>query len=631
MKGSIKIQLVFNVLMYTPLVFDARNYITVYYRSLYKLLNSNNYLSSILQEIKEDFNSWLDGFQERGSGFIFEKIEQTELNIVKTRSLKGSSYFKLNFRSNSLVNIQNEDQKCFLWCVLAHIHKIKTNPERVSKYKPFENEINMRRIDYPVKIKDIDKFENQNENISINVFSLVNNDLKTIYPLRISLENKTFYNIDLLYVEQDGNTHYCLIKKLESLLFNKVSYHKIYLCIKCFQTYSSQQALNNHQEDCSKSTLARAILPKEGTELKFKNYHYGSKLPFVIYCDFEALNKKIQTVPPNPKKTYTTPILKQEIFSYGMKIVSNYEDIIKSEYTSYIGEDAGKEYIEQLIEYFTMIYEKTKKINKIFLTKKEKEEFDNTNNCYMCNEELTKENKVIEHNHYDKKYRGAACQSCNTKEGMASKVIPVIFHNGSRFDFHFLIEELMKHEDKYNKVTVLAKNAEEYISIDFGNRSYKLRFLDSYRFLQGSLDDICKGIEDKDFKIMEQSFTKKEFNDLKYSENKQRSFKGIFPYEYIDDISKLKETQLPSFKKTHKKVTPWYSNLFNKDITKEEEQAKKIWKEFNCKTLKDYNDVYLKCDVLILADAFENFRNFFLKHHKIDPCYCYSAPMWNEI
>ena len=73
MKGSIKIQLVFNVSMYTPLVFDARNYITVYYRSLYKLLNSNNYLSSILQEIKEDFNSWLDGFQERGSGFIFEK------------------------------------------------------------------------------------------------------------------------------------------------------------------------------------------------------------------------------------------------------------------------------------------------------------------------------------------------------------------------------------------------------------------------------------------------------------------------------------------------------------------------------------------------------------------------------
>ena len=47
-----------------------------------------------------------------------------------------------------------------------------------------------------------------------------------------------------------------------------------------------------------------------------------------------------------------------------MKIVSNYEDIIKSEYTSYIGEDAGKEYIEQLLEYFSKICEKTYKINK---------------------------------------------------------------------------------------------------------------------------------------------------------------------------------------------------------------------------------------------------------------------------
>ena len=160
------------------------------------------------------------------------------MNIVKTRYLKGSSYFKLNFRSNSLVNIQNEDQKCFLWCVLAHIHKIETHPERVSKYKPFENEINMQGIYYPVKIKDIDKFENQNENISINVFSLVNNDLKTIYPLRISLENKAFHTIDLLYVEQDGNNHYCLIKFLKPKyiyvenVFKLILLNKLYIIIK---------------------------------------------------------------------------------------------------------------------------------------------------------------------------------------------------------------------------------------------------------------------------------------------------------------------------------------------------------------------------------------------------------------
>ena len=307
--------------------------------------------------------------------------------------------------------------------------------------------------------------------------------------------------------------------------------------------------------------------------------------------------------------------------------------------------------------------------------------------------------KVIEHNHFNGKYRGASCQSCNTKEGKDSKIIPVVFHNGSKFDFHLLIEELAKRENKYNKVTPLAKNSEEYIIINYGTNTQKLRFLDSYRFLPETIDNISKGIKDEDFKHMSSTFNKK-FETLKFKtfneeENKEeRTFKGIFPYEYIDNIDKLKETKLPSFKKnipkpksktsilafekgirtylskhyweTHHKtnfkietvgdhekaykeiddnieeevknivewfkniptlVSPWYSHLNDKDITKEEEeQAKKIWKEFNCKTLKDYHDIYLKCDVLILADAFENFRDFFLKHHKIDPCYCFSAP-----
>jgi hypothetical protein len=89
-----------------------------------------------------------------------------------------------------------------------------------------------------------------------------------------------------------------------------------------------------------------------------------------------------------------------------------------------------------------------------------------------------------EHNHLTGQYRGAACQSCNSKEGKSSKIIPVFFHNGSNYDFHFIIEELMKYEDEYNKVTILAKNSEEYISMEYGTRFKKLRFLDSYRLSQ---------------------------------------------------------------------------------------------------------------------------------------------------
>ena len=71
----------------------------------------------------------------------------------------------------------------------------------------------------------------------------------------------------------------------------------------------------------------------------------------------------------------------------------------------------------------------------------------------------------------------------------------------------------------------------------------------------------------------------------------------------------------------------FYSTLYNENITEEEyEHSQNVWTTFNCKTLLDYHNLYLKADVLILADAFKKFRDFFLKNHDIDPAYCYSAP-----
>ncbi|CAC5377381.1 unnamed protein product [Mytilus coruscus] len=95
------------------------------------------------------------------------------------------------------------------------------------------------------------------------------------------------------------------------------------------------------------------------------------------------------------------------------------------------------------------------------------------------------------------------------KEGKATKLIPVFFHNGSNYDFHFLIEELMKHEDEYNKVKLLSKNSENYISIDYGSYNRKLRFLDSYRFMLKGLSDIAKSMDD--FPILEKEFSESDW------------------------------------------------------------------------------------------------------------------------
>ena len=82
------------------------------------------------------------------------------------------------------LNIQNNDKKCFLWCILALLHPVqyRNNPTRVSKYQEYEHELNISGIQYPVEIKDIGKFEHKN-NISANVYEYED---EKIFPLRIT-------------------------------------------------------------------------------------------------------------------------------------------------------------------------------------------------------------------------------------------------------------------------------------------------------------------------------------------------------------------------------------------------------------------------------------------------------------
>ena len=169
----------------------------------------------------------------------------------------------------------------------------------------------------------------------------------------------------------------------------------------------------------------------------------------------------------------------------------------------------------------------------------------------------------------------------------------------------------MKRSSQYNQVTVLPRTSEEYISITYGSRYKKMVFLDSYRFTQKSLADLASSMEDTDYKILRSAFP----NDFSYLQSK-----GVYPYEYVSSLETLNEKQLPP-------IEAFYSHLSQRGITDSQyNRAKEVWNHFGCRSLRDYHELYLQSDVLILADAFEKFRDFFLTHHNIDPCYCYSAP-----
>ena len=105
----------------------------------------------------------------------------------------------------AIINMQNKDNKCFLWCALRALNPHEKNPQRLDKkLKEKENTLNIEGIKYLVSLKDIGKFENQNPTISITVFGY---NGKTVYPLRNSKKTDREHKIRLMLIEKDGVYH----------------------------------------------------------------------------------------------------------------------------------------------------------------------------------------------------------------------------------------------------------------------------------------------------------------------------------------------------------------------------------------------------------------------------------------
>ena len=96
--------------------------------------------------------------------------------------------------------------------------------------------------------------------------------------------------------------------------------------------------------------------------------------------------------------------------------------------------------------------------------------------------------------------------------------------------------------------------------------------------------------------------------------------KGVYPYDYMSDWSRMTEKQLPP-------QSAFYSKLSEQGITDEQYQhAHKVWEAFGCKTLGDYHDLYCRTDVLILADVFESFRDVCDSAFELDPAHYFTTP-----
>ena len=581
--------------------------------------------------IEEIFEEMLKVEQAEGSGHVFLQVENLKLKTTIWDPIKASSYIKLPpelKNKKAIVNMQNEDNKCFLWSVLRGLNPKDKDAGRIDgDLKSKENTLNMEGIEYPVNTKgDIKRFEKQNPDISISILGYSKDE--RIYPLRISKkENKRKHNIVLLLIKDGNNSHYCLAKNLSALLSSQVNKHKskLYFCLNCLNGFDEPEKLEKHKEYCDEEESIKINMPKPDTFIKFKNYLHGERAPFTIYADFESLLIPINNCEPDPNKSYTNKYNKHEPVSFVYYIKSFNESVYKSTLRKYIKEneedpdviDVFLSWLEEDVKQITELGKEPMKI-----TAEEQEQFNKASRCWICEKLLNLQDRVRDHCHFTGRYRGAACNICNLKYRKPNN-ISVFFHNLSGYDSHLFIKKL---NNTPGPIDCIPNNEENYISFsktiktgeyknkkgETKNKYFKIIFKDSMKFLNLSVAALVNNLPEDGFNNLEKYFKTEQIKLLKQ--------KGFYPYEYMDSIEKLKDPKPPPQKAFYSKLSGKGINNYNYN------HVLNVWKTFKMKSLKEYHEVYNITDVLLLADIFENFRDLCLKNYGLDPAHYYTAP-----
>ena len=199
---------------------------------------------------------------------------------------------------------------------------------------------------------------------------------------------------------------------------------------------------------------------KGNNTIKYNHGEKSIKIPFTIYADLECLLEKMSTCQNNPNESSTTKVNKHTPSGYSIFTNCSFDES-KNKISYYRGDDCMKKFWKDLREHSTKIINYGKK-KMILLTAAEKIHYNKQKVCYISKKEFDnnkKQQKVRDHCHYTGMYRGAAHNICNLRYKIP-KEIPVVFHNGSTYDYHFIIKELAKESE--GNFECLGENTEKH-------------------------------------------------------------------------------------------------------------------------------------------------------------------------
>ena len=561
-------------------------------------------------DILSDLDNEIETRDMQGSGWKIQGINHLKIYFHKTNPINGMTCKKFPIRTNSVLNIQNNDTYCFLWSILASIHPVDNNPHRVSKYIPYQNELNITDIDFTngMRITDIDKFEKLNNQLSINVFEYSKEEDKEyqLVPLYISknIENRRI--IDLILYKN----HYILLKKLHVFIGK---HDNSFVCRNCLGSYTVQSELEIHKRLCGNKNKSVYISTK-ASHVKWNKYYQKMPIYSIIIADFEARNEPI--INQDNVTSKTIDVCKQIPSCNGFYVINKINNLpIKMDYyKSTFGENNVKWFLNKVNIIEFQMSEFFKQNLKPKITIKSDKLFLKANICWLCDTNFVNINEKSKH--YCKltgNYLGAAHQSCIDYVNKVNlhKFIPVLYHDFSKYDNHMFFNDLINSKVDKKNLSVIARNSEEYMSVNYGC----IKFLDSMRFQTDSLEKLTESLKDDDYIHLKKHFP----NHWMLLKNKL-----AYPYEFYKTLEDY-ERPIDELLKSGKE--PYFSKTKNKiPDQKEIDRTNEIIRLFNIKNGRELTELYNKADVIPLADVFEKFVKVSETEFGMNPSYHISLP-----
>ena len=406
---------------------------------------------------KELYESYVYDFEFLGLRSILISIEPIKASI--------GSYIELPpdlKNSKSILIIRNSKYNCLQLTITAWLHPAMDYATRESKN---QNKLiaprQQHEDDFGYKLR-IQKLYN----INIWIYKPCG-DGKVELLKQVDDFDKDRKDDRILVGKKAREEHCALIKNIETLLDrpnkNNIKY---YHCDRCKYLFNSQIKYDNLI--CSHSCKPEIVCPKK-KHITFLNEHKRQNTKKnIITADIECCIVEVASNDYKYVKAERIPI------SIGY--------IWQGSFKYYFDLDCIKRFARDLLEIET---ETNFKLNKPMIFNKEDELYHETNNtCHICSKTCI--NEVRDHCHETDNYRGPACRMCNLRYKQQN-FIPVIFHNGSGYEFNLLYIELFKQKNDKRKVDnlQLAAGKSKMFSI------VCLKFLDSYIFLAMPLDQMA--------------------------------------------------------------------------------------------------------------------------------------------